>query len=95
MVTPITMSASRRRRPTAPGSRRHPRVHRRHRRQGTRAAESAWKAQANSEAASGDTFGVLKLTLTATRYEWEFVPTRRRKWIRRPSAAPHPTNHRS
>jgi len=31
-------------------------------------------AQPNSEVRNGDTFGVLKLTLRARRYEWEFVP---------------------
>lgn len=30
--------------------------------------------QPNSEVRNGDTFGVLKLTLTATGYSWEFVP---------------------
>ena len=29
----------------------------------------------NSEVRIGDTFGVLKLTLHADRYEWEFIPT--------------------
>jgi hypothetical protein len=31
-------------------------------------------AKANSEVRNDDTFGVLKLTLHATGYEWEFVP---------------------
>ena len=30
--------------------------------------------QPNSEVRNGDTFGVLKLTLRATSYDWEFVP---------------------
>jgi hypothetical protein len=31
-------------------------------------------AKPNSEVRNGDTFGVLKLTLRATSYDWEFVP---------------------
>jgi acid phosphatase type 7 len=31
-------------------------------------------AQENSEVRNADTFGVLKLTLTATKYKWEFLP---------------------
>jgi len=31
--------------------------------------------RANSEVRNGDTFGVLKLTLAAGRYAWEFIPT--------------------
>jgi calcineurin-like phosphoesterase family protein len=46
----------------------------------------------NSEAADGQTFGVLKLTLTATTYEWEFVPTPGGGGFTDRSAAPHPTN---
>ncbi len=30
--------------------------------------------RANSEAHQADTFGVLKLTLHASGYDWEFVP---------------------
>jgi len=32
------------------------------------------RPQPNSETRNGDTFGVLKLTLHATGYEWEFIP---------------------
>jgi len=32
------------------------------------------RPQPNSEIRNGDTFGVLKLTLHATGYEWEFIP---------------------
>src|SRR5207244_2128895 len=31
--------------------------------------------RAHSEVRNGDTFGVLKLTLVAGRYAWEFIPT--------------------
>ena len=47
----------------------------------------------NSEVASGDTFGVLKLTLSADAYEWEFVPTPGGGGFVDRSTAPHPTHH--
>jgi acid phosphatase type 7 len=30
--------------------------------------------RANSEVRNDDTYGILRLTLRANRYEWEFVP---------------------
>lgn len=47
----------------------------------------------NSEVADGTTFGVLKLTLTPTSYEWEFVPTPGSGGFTDRSSAPHPVNH--
>lgn len=47
----------------------------------------------NSETAAGDTFGILKLTLGAASYEWEFVPTPGSGGFVDRSTAPHPTNH--
>jgi hypothetical protein len=47
----------------------------------------------NSETAAGDTFGILKLTLGAAAYEWEFVPTPGGGGFVDRSPAPHPTNH--
>jgi hypothetical protein len=32
------------------------------------------RSNANVEARQNDTYGVLKLTLHATSYDWEFVP---------------------
>jgi calcineurin-like phosphoesterase family protein len=51
------------------------------------------KRKPNSEVADGTTFGVLKLVLTPTSYEWEFVPTPGGGGFVDRSAAPHPTNH--
>jgi acid phosphatase type 7 len=45
----------------------------------------------NSETADGTTWGVLKLTLDAASYEWEFVPARGGDFTDR-SAGPHPIN---
>ena len=44
----------------------------------------------NSETADGTTWGVLKLTLDAASYEWEFVPARGSFTDR--STGPHPIN---
>lgn len=46
----------------------------------------------NSEVADGLTFGVLKLTLDAKSYEWEFVPVTGGAFTDR-SSGPQPTNH--
>ncbi len=46
----------------------------------------------NSETADGTTFGVLKLTLAPTSYEWEFVPVPGGAFTDRSPAA-HPVNH--
>ena len=35
---------------------------------------------AGSEAAQNDTFGVLKLTLHALSYDWQFVPVAGKTW---------------
>ena len=43
----------------------------------------------NSEVRNGDTFGVLKLTLHPTGYEWEFVPVAGRTFTDSGSAACH------
>jgi hypothetical protein len=51
------------------------------------------KRKPNSEVANGDTFGVLKLTLSDHAYEWEFVPTPGGGGFTDRSATPHPTNH--
>jgi hypothetical protein len=44
----------------------------------------------NSETADGTTFGVLKLTLNAASYEWEFIPSLGSFTDR--STGPHPIN---
>ena len=51
------------------------------------------KRKPNSEVADGTTFGVLKLVLTPSSYEWEFVPTPGGGGFVDRSAAPLPTNH--
>jgi len=47
----------------------------------------------NSEVADGETFGILKLTLSAHAYEWEFIPTPGGGGFTDRSASPHPANH--
>lgn len=44
----------------------------------------------NSETYNQDTWGVLKLTLYPTRYEWEFVPESGRSFVDRGSSPCHP-----
>ena len=51
---------------------RHPPVHRRHRRRG--AASHAGTLLATSQACNGATYGVMKLTLHASTYDWQFLP---------------------
>jgi Calcineurin-like phosphoesterase len=46
----------------------------------------------NSEVMGFDSFGVLKLTLHPTAYEWEFIPAEGSSF-RDASVAPHPANH--
>ena len=38
------------------------------------AAQGLTSDQANSQVREGNTYGVLKLTLHATSYDWQFVP---------------------
>jgi calcineurin-like phosphoesterase family protein len=49
------------------------------------------KRKPNSETADGTTFGVLKLTLDAASYQWEFVPAKGSFTDR--SVGPHAINH--
>jgi hypothetical protein len=51
------------------------------------------KRKPNSETADGTTFGVLKLVLDATSYEWEFIPTPGGGGFTDRSAGPQATNH--
>ena len=51
---------------------RHPPVRRRHRRRDSSLAFGV--ASPNSQVRNNDTFGVLKLTLHPTSYDWQFVP---------------------
>jgi hypothetical protein len=52
-------------------------------------SDATLKAQPNSEVRNADTFGVLKLTLHASSYDWDFVPEASKAFSDSGSAACH------